>query len=102
MLYEIDEEHRKNCEMEMGQGHRDIEDLKEREKCIWDDNAYAIDEDFSRRQPSLWFTMVRTCTSCNLVRQDSTGSSRKTLTMKSGLTLSNMSSLYKNTTDINA
>ena len=57
MLYEIDEEHRKNCEIQMGSVARDIEDLKEREQCIWDDNAYAIDEDFSRRQPSLWFTL---------------------------------------------
>ena len=53
MLYEIDEEHRKNCEMEMGSVARDIEDLKERGQCIWDDNAYAV----GAPQPSLWFTM---------------------------------------------
>ena len=53
MLYEADEEYRKNCELEMGSVARDIEDIKEREQEIWEDNAFAV----GVPQPPLWFTM---------------------------------------------
>ena len=34
MLYEIDEEYRKNCELEMGSVARDIEDIKDRNSLV--------------------------------------------------------------------